>query len=160
MRNLYFSVEPAIRARLDGKETYMPPIGIGEPIQSPTVGRVVRSNHPDYQEGEVLFGFNNWDDYVIVTDDTLLLERLSPEEGMPLSYYVGALGGSGTHGLCRAARRSGGSRPARPWSSARPPVAWAASPGRSRACGVAASWDSSARPTRPPSSRTAWASTR
>ena len=74
----------------------MPPIGIGEPIQSPTVGRVVRSNHPDYQEGEVLFGFNNWDDYVIVSDDTLLLDRLSPEEGMPLSYYVGALGGSGT----------------------------------------------------------------
>jgi hypothetical protein len=96
VRNLYFSVEPAIRARLDGKETYMPPIGIGEPIQSPTVGRVVRSNHPGYQEGEVLFGFNNWDDYVIVSDDTLLLDRLSPEEGMPLSYYVGALGGSGT----------------------------------------------------------------
>jgi hypothetical protein len=47
--------------------------------------------------------------------------------------------------------RSGGSRPARPWSSARPPVAWAASPGRSRACGGVASWGSSARPTRPPS---------
>ena len=68
VRNLYFSIEPAIRARLDGRETYMPPIGIGEPIQSPTVGRVVRSSHPDYQEGEVLFGFNNWEDYVIVTD--------------------------------------------------------------------------------------------
>ena len=96
VRNLYFSIEPAIRARLDDKETYMPPIGIGEPIQSPTVGRVVRSHHPGYREGEILFGFNNWDDYVIVTDDTLLLERLSPEEGIPLSYYVGALGGSGT----------------------------------------------------------------
>ena len=96
VRNLYFSVEPAIRARLDGKETYMPPIGIGEPIQSPTVGRVVRSNHPGYEEGEILYGFNDWDDYVLVSDDTLLLDRLSPEEGVPLSYYVGALGGSGT----------------------------------------------------------------
>jgi NADPH-dependent curcumin reductase CurA len=96
VRNLYFSVEPAIRARLDGKETYMPPIGLGEPIQSPTVGRVVRSNHPEYREGDILFGFNNWDDYVVVSDQTLLLERLQPEEGVPLSYYVGALGGSGT----------------------------------------------------------------
>jgi NADPH-dependent curcumin reductase CurA len=114
VRNLYFSIEPAIRALLDGTETYTPPIGIGEPIQSPTVGRVVRSNHPDYQEGVVLFGFNNWEDYVLVNDETLLLDRRSPEEGMPLSYYVGALGGSGTTadvGL----HDIGGSRPARPW---------------------------------------------
>jgi NADPH-dependent curcumin reductase CurA len=96
VRNLYFSVEPSIRARLDGVGTYMPPIGIGEAIQSPTVGRVVRSNHPGYKEGEVLFGFNDWEDFVIVTDETLLLDRIAPEEGMPLSYYVGVLGGSGT----------------------------------------------------------------
>ena len=46
VRNLFFSLEPAIRARLDGKETYMPPIGIDEVIESPTVGRVVRSKAP------------------------------------------------------------------------------------------------------------------
>src|SRR5919107_5199733 len=74
----------------------MPRMGRGEPIQSPTVGRVVRSNNPDYGEGQILFGFNNWDDYVVVSDRTLLLERLQPEEDVPLSYYVGALGGSGT----------------------------------------------------------------
>jgi hypothetical protein len=60
------------------------------------LGRVVRSNHPAYEEGEILHGFNDWDDYVLVSDDTLLLDRLAPEAGMPLSYYVGALGGSGT----------------------------------------------------------------
>lgn len=96
VRNLYLSMEPAIRARLDGKETYMPPIGLGEPIQSPTVGRVVRSNNAEYQEGDILFGFTNWDDYVVMSGETLLLERIQPEEGVPLSYYVGALGGSGT----------------------------------------------------------------
>jgi NADPH-dependent curcumin reductase CurA len=114
VRNLYFSVEPAIRARLDGKETYMPPIGIGEPIQSPTVGRVVRSNHPGYEEGKILYGFNDWDDYVLVSDDTLLLDRLAPEAGMPLSYCVGALGGSGTTAYV-GLHDVGGSRPARPW---------------------------------------------
>lgn len=96
VRNLFFSMEPAIRARLDDRVTYMPPIGLGEPIQSPTVGRVVRSNHPGYAEGEILFGFNDWQDYVLVSDDTLLLDRVRPEEGVPLSHYIGALGGSGT----------------------------------------------------------------
>src|SRR5687768_6778325 len=71
VRNLYFSIEPAMRARLDCKQTYMPPIELGAPLQSPTVGRVIRSNHPDYAEGEILYGFNNWDDYVLVSDDTL-----------------------------------------------------------------------------------------
>ena len=96
VRNLYFSMEPAIRARLDDRVTYMPPIGPGEPIQSPAVGRVVRSNHPDYDEGQLLFGFTDWQDYVVFSEDTLLLDRVTPEEGMPLSYYIGALGGSGT----------------------------------------------------------------
>src|SRR3954454_12164493 len=95
VRNLYFSVEPAIRPRLDGVETYMPPIGLGEPIQSPTLGRVVRSNNPDWQEGDILFGFNNWEDYTLFSGETLLLEHIHPREGVPLSYYVGPLGGSG-----------------------------------------------------------------
>ena len=96
VRNLYLSMEPAIRARLDGVETYMPPIEIGEPIQSPSVGRVVRSNNPRFAEGDVLFGFTNWEDYSVFSDETLLLEQLKPEDGVPLSYYVGPLGGSGT----------------------------------------------------------------
>ena len=107
VRNLYFSIEPAIRARLDGKETYMPPIGIGEPIQSPTVGRVVRSRHPDYQEGEVLFGFNNWDDYVIV-------QRRHPAARPPVAGGGDAAlllrrcaGRIGHHCVCRAARHRG-----------------------------------------------------
>ena len=95
VRNLYFSVEPAIRPRLDGVDTYMPPIGLGEPIQSPTLGRVVRSNNPDWQEGDILFGFNNWEDYTLFSGETLLLEHIRPREGVPLSYYVGPLGGSG-----------------------------------------------------------------
>jgi NADPH-dependent curcumin reductase CurA len=95
VRNLYFSAEPAIRPRLDGTDTYMPPIGIGEPIQSPTLGRVVRSNHREWREGDILFGFNNWEDYTTFSDDTLLLQHLRPREGVPLSYYVGPLGGTG-----------------------------------------------------------------
>ena len=88
VRNLYFSMEPAIRARLDDRVTYMPPIGPGEPIQSPAVGRVVRSNHPDYDEGQLLFGFTDWQDYVVFSEDTLLLDRVTPEEGMPLEQQI------------------------------------------------------------------------
>ena len=74
----------------------MPPIGIDELIESPTVGRVIRSNNAAFQEGDILYGFTNWEDYMVMSGETLLLERLQPEADVPLSYYVGALGGSGT----------------------------------------------------------------
>ena len=35
----------------------------------------------EYQEGDILFGFTNWEDYVVFSDETLLLDRLPPEEG-------------------------------------------------------------------------------
>jgi NADPH-dependent curcumin reductase CurA len=84
VRNLCLSMEPAIRARLDGVETYMPPIEVGEPIQSPSVGRVVRSNNPRFTEGDVLFGFTNWEDYSVFSDEkaAVIKDRLGFDEAI------------------------------------------------------------------------------
>lgn len=96
IRNLYFSLEPAIRGWLEGKETYFPPIPIKGVIKGPSVGRVVASKNPKYTEGDIVFALNHWEDYSVCTDESILLEKLTPAEGVPLSYYVGPLGGSGT----------------------------------------------------------------
>ncbi|GIX31260.1 MAG: NADP-dependent oxidoreductase [Porticoccaceae bacterium] len=96
VRNLYFSLEPAIRGWLEGKANYFEPIPLGGVVRAPTVGRVVRSRHPDYREGEIVFGLNRWEDYSLASDETILLEKLHPAPDLPLSYYVGPLGGSGT----------------------------------------------------------------
>lgn len=96
VRNLYFSLEPAIRGWLEGKESYFPPIPIGGVIRGPTVGRIVKSNLPGYEPGEIVFGLNHWEDYSLIDKDTILLEKLHPKGGTPISYYVGPLGGSGT----------------------------------------------------------------
>jgi len=95
VRNLYLSLEPAIRSRLEGKAGYMPPIPIGGAIRGPTLGRIVESNLAGYRVGELLYGLNQWEDYSIVTPDTILLEKIQPKAGIPTSYYLGALGGSG-----------------------------------------------------------------
>lgn len=95
VRNLYFSLEPAIRGWLEGKANYLPPVAIGAAIRGPTAGRVVQSNLAGYCEGDLVFGLNQWEDYSIVRPDTLLLERIDAEPGVPLSYHLGALGGSG-----------------------------------------------------------------
>ncbi len=96
IRNLYFSLEPAIRGWLEGKANYFEPIPLGGVVRGPSVGRVVTSRNPDFQEGDIVFSLNHWEDYSICDSDTILLEKLDPQPGVPLSYYVGPLGGSGT----------------------------------------------------------------
>ncbi|GGC16783.1 NADP-dependent oxidoreductase [Novosphingobium marinum] len=96
IRNLYFSLEPAIRGWLDGKENYFPPIPLGGVVRGPSVGRVVKSNNPDYQPGEVVFALNHWEDYSVLDSEAILLQKLHPKGDTPLSYYIGPLGGSGT----------------------------------------------------------------
>ena len=95
VRNLYLGVEAGIRTRLNDEVTYIPPIGLGEPIESPTLSEVVRSEHPDFKEGEILVGMAPWSEYALLSEETMLLERIQPAEGTPLSHHIGALGSSG-----------------------------------------------------------------
>lgn len=95
VRNRCFSMEPAIRGWLDDKESYFPPIPIGGPIRAPSLGEVVESRHPGFQPGDIVRGLNHWEDYSVLTENTILLEKLHPDRSLPLSYYVGPLGGSG-----------------------------------------------------------------
>ena len=95
VRNLYLGVEAGIRTRLNDEVTYIPPIGLGEPIESPTLSEVVRSEHPDFKEGEILVGMAPWSEFALLSEETMLLERVQPAEGTPLSHHIGALGSSG-----------------------------------------------------------------
>lgn len=96
IRNLYFSLEPAIRGWLEGKDNYFPAIPLGGVVRGPSVGRVIKSNTPDYQPGDIVFALNHWEDYSVCDKDTILLQKLHPKGSTPVSYYIGPLGGSGT----------------------------------------------------------------
>ena len=95
LRNMYFSMEPAIRGWVDGKANYFEPIPIGGVIRGPSVGQVIKSKNPDFAEGEYVYALNQWEDYSLCHSEAILLEKLKPEPGIPLSYYVGSLGGAG-----------------------------------------------------------------
>lgn len=95
VRNLYFSLEAAIRAWLSGKKTYFEPIPIGGVIRGPSIGRVVASKNAKFRVGDIAWGLNHWEDYSVMDDNTILLEKLQVRPDIPLSYYVGGLGGSG-----------------------------------------------------------------
>ena len=95
VRNLFFSLEAAIRGWLDGKANYFEPIPLGGAIRGPSVARVIESHLPGFEAGDLIFGLHHWEDYSLSDANTVLLSKLSPEPDIPLSYYSGGLGGSG-----------------------------------------------------------------
>ena len=60
VRNLYISFDPAMRAWMEDRPSYIPPVQIGEVMRASTVGQVIESNHPDYAVGDFVSGMFGW----------------------------------------------------------------------------------------------------
>lgn len=94
------SMEPAVRGWLDDNDdSYLPPIPLGGAIRSLAMGEVVHSNLAGFAPGDMIRGLMDWQDFAIAAADTVLLEKLDVAPDLPLSYYVGVLGGSGLTGI-------------------------------------------------------------
>jgi len=90
------SMEPAIRGWLDDNDkNYFDPIPIGGVLLAPAMGQVVESKLDGFQAGDFIRGLMGWEDYSVANKNTVLLQKLDIAPDMPLTYYVGALGGSG-----------------------------------------------------------------
>lgn len=68
LETLHISIDPAIRGWLDDRPSYLPPVGVGEPVRALGLARVVRSGNPAFPEGTVVRGFVGWQEHVVVTD--------------------------------------------------------------------------------------------
>ena len=95
IRNLMFSFDPTQRGWTMDRESYLPPVKIGEPMRAGCVAQVVKSNHPDYAEGQLVQATNGWQDYAVVDPahppSSL---RLMPE-GAPPEMMLSVLGVTG-----------------------------------------------------------------
>lgn len=93
VRNLYLSVEPAMRGWVADVGNYSQPVGIGEVMRSLTVGRIEASNLPGYERGEFVKGMFGWQDYATI--DVAQIERKVADPDLPLSTSLGVLGING-----------------------------------------------------------------
>jgi NADPH-dependent curcumin reductase len=93
VRNLYLSVDPAMRGWVSAVANYSKPVGIGEVMRARAASEVVASRHPDYREGERLVGWFGWQEYA-ATDGSGIIRRVD-ETDIPLSASLGVLGMNG-----------------------------------------------------------------
>jgi len=89
IRNIYMSVDPYMRARMNDVKSYIPPFQIGDVLEAGVVGEVVESNNDKFAKGDYVTGMLGWEDYSL-TDGAGLM-KVDPNLA-PLSYYLGILG--------------------------------------------------------------------
>ena len=88
LENLYLSLDPAQRDWMSENVSYLPPIPIGGPIRSTSLGRVIASRHPRFRVGDYAMGLavNAWESFSITAGDLLTpVERMDP---YPLRYHL------------------------------------------------------------------------
>ena len=93
VRNLYLSVEPAMRGWVSAVNNYSEPVALGAVMRSLAVGRVETSRHPDFHSGDYVTGMFGWQDYAAV--DGKVIQRKVVETDMPISTSLGVLGLNG-----------------------------------------------------------------
>ncbi len=91
VRNLYLSLDPAMRTWMTDARSYIPPVGIGEVMRGACVSRVVESRHPDYSPGEVVTGVFGWQDFAL-SDGGGAIPVSKVPEGVPPTMPLGVLG--------------------------------------------------------------------
>ena len=93
VRNLYLSVEPAMRGWVNAAANYSEPVAIGAVMRSLAAGRVEQSKHPDYRVGDRVCGWFGWQDYAAV--EVAQVQRKFAHADLPLTTSLGVLGLNG-----------------------------------------------------------------
>ncbi|MDX2355304.1 NADP-dependent oxidoreductase [Dietzia sp. PP-33] len=94
--NLYVSVDPYMRGRMNDVRSYTAPYALGETITGGAIGRVTASTDESVPVGSVVLHQHGWSDLVQADASTF---TVVPElDGAPLSLYLGILGMTGLTG--------------------------------------------------------------
>jgi len=92
VRNLFMSVDPYMRGRMNAGKSYVPPFELGKPLDGGAVGEVIESRAGEFKPGDAVTSGFGWREYFIASP-----RQLQPvsREIQPLSVYLGALGMTG-----------------------------------------------------------------
>ena len=89
VRSIYLSVDPYMRGRMNDVKSYAPPVQIGGVMGGGAVGRVVKSNNPQFKEGDIVEGTFGWQDYAVSNGQGV--RKIDPGLA-PISTALGVLG--------------------------------------------------------------------
>jgi NADPH-dependent curcumin reductase len=96
-RTIYLSLDPYMRGRMSASKSYAAPVELGCVMVGATVSQVIKSNHPQFFEGDFVTGYDGWQTYGVVKGESL--RKLDPQLA-PISYALGVAGMPGMTAYC------------------------------------------------------------
>jgi NADPH-dependent curcumin reductase CurA len=93
IRNMYISLDPAIRGWMGDAPNYIEPIALGDAVRSSVIGRVALSGSPDFEPGDVVMTVGGWENYT--RGPAAMMTKLDENAGLPLSNFLSVLGPTG-----------------------------------------------------------------
>lgn len=95
LRNLYLSFDPTQRGWMEDRESYLPPVGIGEVMRAGSVAQVAESRHPDFQRGDLVQTTGGWQDFVVARPDAGIMGMNRLPDGVPPALALSVFGVTG-----------------------------------------------------------------
>ena len=95
VRNLYLSFDPTQRGWMEDRESYLPPVQLGEPMRAGSIGQVAASQNADYAVGDIVQTTGGWQDFVVVNPEQAVMGLNKIPQGIPPEMMMSVLGVTG-----------------------------------------------------------------
>lgn len=89
-RVILSSVDPGMRSRLSGGDSYAGAMKIGEGVDGFCVAQVIESTHPNYAVGDLVAAGGGWREH-LVSDGRGYIQKIT-DSRVPLGCWIGVLG--------------------------------------------------------------------
>jgi NADPH-dependent curcumin reductase CurA len=90
VRNLFMSVDPYMRGRMNDVKSYVPPFRLGEPLEGGAIGEVTESRSPGLAPGDLVMHMLGWREEAVLP--ARQARQVTPADGLSPSAYLGVLG--------------------------------------------------------------------
>ena len=88
VRNLYMSVDPYMRGRMDAARSYIPPFALGQALEGGAIGEVLESSTAGLRRRDVVLSNFGWREHFVANaNEVRRVDRIAP-----LTAYLGVLG--------------------------------------------------------------------
>jgi len=92
LRNLFMSVDPYMRGRMNDRQSYVPPFELGKAMDGGAVGEVLESRAKEFKPGDLVTSNFGWREYFVASPRDL---HPVSRDIQPLSAHLGVLGMTG-----------------------------------------------------------------
>jgi NADPH-dependent curcumin reductase CurA len=92
VRTEMIGIDATMRSWLNAGEGYLPAVEIGEVVRASGAGRVVASNCPAYEPGDIIIGLSGLQEYFTCTDDLFSSKVAAGSDIAPLLSIYGSTG--------------------------------------------------------------------